>query len=58
MATNSKHLTGDVVVERLTVLVYELNMILRMAPMKHVKVDIDFVDRPTHTEVVMQIGKR
>lgn len=58
MATVSKHLNGDTVVERLTVLVYELNAMLRAAPGVHVKVDIDTIDKPTHTEIVMQIGKR
>ena len=58
MAATSKHLNGDVVVDRLDTLVYELNMMLRAAPTVHVKVNIDMVDKPHHTEIVMQIGKR
>ena len=58
MKATSKHLTGDVLVERLITLAYELNLLLRASRGVNVKVDIDTVDLDTHTEIVVQIGKR
>lgn len=54
----SKHINGDQVVEKLTLLTYELNKYLRIAPEVHVKAHVDTLDRDDYTVVLLTIGKR
>lgn len=54
----SKHINGDQVVERLTLLVYELNQLLKVAPEVNVKANVDMLDHGTYTTVLLTIGKR
>ena len=54
----SKHPSPDGIVDRLTALVYEINLLLKAAPGVHVKVDVDTIDHEKHTEIVLTIGKR
>lgn len=54
----SKHINGDQVVEKLTLLTYELNKYLRLAPEVNVKANVDTIDRDSYTVVLLTIGKR
>lgn len=56
--TPSKHVTPDQVCDRMTILVYELNQLLRIAPQVGIKATVDYIDTADHTRVLVTVGKR
>lgn len=42
----------------MTILVYELNQLLRIAPQVGIKATVDYIDTADHTRVLVTVGKR